>query len=127
MANKDKQNGTAKAIAEMGELPDYKTSRVLAASNLRQLVKDQQKYRAERDAAEALVKDCNEQIAELLEKAKVDSVAVDSHRVTRVESAGRSTLDKNRLMELGVAADTIIKATVQGKPFVTIKITEIGK
>lgn len=127
MANKDKRNGTAKAIAELGELPDFKTSAVLVSSDLARLVKEHEKYKAERDAAEAIVKDAKERIAELLEKAKVDSVRVGKLRVTRVESKGASRLDRNRLLELGVSADLIIKATVEGNPYVTVKITDIGE
>ncbi len=127
MADKPKKvNGTAKAIESLGELPDYKSSPRLAKSDLKRLVEDRKKYQEERDAAEALYRDAGEHIAGLLEAAGLKSVRCGDWRVTRVESRGASRLDKTRLIELGVSADLIVRATVEGNPYVTVQIKEIG-
>lgn len=120
-----KQNGTAQALAEVGELPDYRTSKLLAKSDLAQMVRDRQRYEAEKDAAEALVKDLNGRIADLLEEADLKSVRCGHYRVTRMVGRGPSHVDKTRLLELGVSADLIVKATIEGKPWVSAKVTEL--
>jgi hypothetical protein len=125
MATK-KMNGTAKAIEEMGEVPDYRKSATLASSDLAALVKARNRYKEEKEAAESLYRDAGDQIAELLEKARLKAVICGKFRVTRIESKGASRLDKTRLIELGVSADLIVKAMIEGTPYVTVSIKEVG-
>jgi hypothetical protein len=44
-------------------------------------------------------------------------------KVTLVVNQGRSTIDKIKLLEHGVAAQTIVECTVQGDPYSFVKVT----
>ena len=63
------------------------------------------------------------QIEQYLADAPSKTVMSDGLRVTTVVNQGRETIDRLKLLEAGVAAETIRKCTVQGQPFSYVKVT----
>lgn len=53
----------------------------------------------------------------------IKTVLVGQTKVTLVVNQGRSTIDKVKLIEHGVPAQTIVECTVQGEPFSFVKVT----
>jgi hypothetical protein len=50
------------------------------------------------------------------------SLRVGKYLVILVENQGRLTLDKHRLVELGVAPETITLATTRGAPSISLQV-----
>lgn len=53
----------------------------------------------------------------------IKTVMVGASKVTLVVNQGRSTIDKMKLIEHGVAATVIAECTVQSDPFSFVKVT----
>jgi hypothetical protein len=76
---------------------------------------------------EADKKRLGQSIEALLLAADAKSVTAGALRCTRVEVAGRKTLSSDKLLALGVPADTIVEATVVGNPSSYVKVTAIDE
>ena len=70
---------------------------------------------AEIDFRDKIRKELKTHIEAGLLYADVPKVLCEGYRVQIVEKEGSKKIEANRLLELGVTADTIAKATVQGK------------
>jgi hypothetical protein len=69
----------------------------------------------------------NDEISQTLVIADQKSARVGPYLVTLVENQGRLTLDKHRLVELGVLPETLTAATVRGAGFVTLQVRTAGR
>jgi hypothetical protein len=91
-------------------------------ASLRPRVEDRQRLIAERDRILAEIATVSDDIATRLALADEKSVRVGPYLVVLVENQGRQTLDKHRLVELGVSPETIQQATTRGAPSVSLQI-----
>ena len=92
------------------------------ATTLRPMVEHRQTLIAERDALIAEIGVCSDEIGRALALADQKSLKVGEYLVSLVENQGRLTLDKHRLVELGVSLETIAAATVRGSPSVSLSV-----
>ena len=70
---------------------------------------------AEIEFREKSKKELKTNIEAALLVADVQKVACEGYRVQIIEKEGAKKIDANKLLDLGVSADVIAKATVQGK------------
>ena len=77
---------------------------------------------AERERLNHEIGALSDAIGHELAVADQKSVKVGAFLVTLVEYPGRQTLDKHRLVELGVPAETIIAAMVRGAPSTSLQV-----
>jgi hypothetical protein len=89
---------------------------------LQPLVARRQELIAERDRLIEEIGTLSDDISRELALADEKSLRVGPYLVTLVESAGRLTLDKHRLVELGVSPDVITEASVRGKPSISLQV-----
>lgn len=80
---------------------------------------------AERDALIDQIGRLSDEIGQQLALADEKSVRVGQYQVTLMENQGRLTLDKHRLVELGVSADTIIAASVRGAGSTSLQVRRV--
>lgn len=73
---------------------------------------------------EAEIRELDDHLNPLLGAVGVGSVRVGNLTVKRVDSTSPSKLDKQLLLEHGVAADTIVACTVPGKPYSYVQTVE---
>jgi hypothetical protein len=89
---------------------------------LRSKVDERQTLIAQRDQILQQIATLSDEISQTLVMADQKSARVGPYLVTLVENQGRLTLDKHRLVELGVLPETITAATVRGTPFVSLQV-----
>ena len=77
---------------------------------------------AARDLLLTEIATLSDEIAATLAMADEKSVRVGPFLVTLVENSGRLTLDKHRLLELGVLPETLTAATVRGQPSISVQV-----
>jgi hypothetical protein len=94
---------------------------------LRQKVEDRQRLIAERDRIIAEIGIVSDDIATQMAIADEKSLRVGPWGLTLVENPGRLTLDKHRLVELGVSPETITAATVRGTPSVSLQVRKVSE
>lgn len=113
---------TAAAQKELGIVPDYRTagvSKKIVAAAMKQVAVNTQikKLKAELD-------DLNGEIGVEMAKAGASAVMVGVYRVNLIDSSN-STLNKEKLLECGVPAETIVECTVKtAYSYVTVTDTE---
>lgn len=86
-------------------------------------VSKRQQLKLQIDALQAEMKELNEEIGSALEAAGKKTVLAGDWRVTVADGVHRS-IDKVKLLELGVSAQTILKATKESH-YSTVTITEV--
>jgi hypothetical protein len=91
-------------------------------AGLRLKVDERQDLVAQRDRILAEIATLNDEISRTMAMEDVKTARVGPYLLTLVENSGRLTLDKHRLVELGVAPETITAATVRGAAFVSLQI-----
>lgn len=74
---------------------------------------------------EADRKDMTDQMVAALAEAGHKTVLTPDWRVTFVQSTSASRIDGRKLLELGVSARVIEKATVKGKTYETVAVTPV--
>jgi hypothetical protein len=89
---------------------------------LRPTVEKRQALIAERDRILQEIAGLSDEIAREMAIADEKSVRVGPYALTLVENPGRLSLDKHRLVELGVSPETITAATVRGNPSITLHV-----
>jgi hypothetical protein len=89
---------------------------------LRLKVDERQALIAERDRIVQEIATLSDEITRTMAMEDVKSTRVGPYLLTLVENQGRLTLDKHRLVELGVLPETITAATVRGTPFVSLQV-----
>jgi len=93
------------------------------------LVEDRQLAKSEEDRHKRIREDLDKRIEAmlLLAGAADGDIRVQSHSwiVQRVTNSGASKLDPRLLLEYGVSADTIAKATVDGKPYSYVLVKQV--
>jgi hypothetical protein len=89
---------------------------------LEALVSMRQSLIEERDKLIRDIGTISDDIVTQLAAADQKSVRVGPWLVSLVESQGRQTLDKHRLVELGVAPETIVEATTRGAPSTSLQV-----
>jgi hypothetical protein len=77
---------------------------------------------ADRDRLIAEIAECSDEIAQAMALADEKTIRVDKFIVTLVENPGRMTLDKHRLVELGVSPNLITEATTRGAPSISLQV-----
>ena len=91
------------------------------------LVESRQQMIAERELLQAKIAVVSDDIAREMALADQKTLRVGPHVLTLVESQGRLTLDKHRLVELGVSADVIIEASVRGAPSISLQVRKASE
>jgi len=94
---------------------------------LRLKVDERQSLIAQRDRILQEIATLSDEISRTMAMEDVKSVRVGPHLLTLVENPGRLTLDKHRLVELGVLPETITAATVRGAPSVSLHVRTAGE
>ena len=92
------------------------------ATQLDQKVCLRQALIEDRDRILAEIAEVSDDISREMALADQKSVRVGKYLVILVENQGRLTLDKHRLVELGVAPETITLATTRGQPSVSLQV-----
>jgi len=92
------------------------------AENLRPKVEERQALIATRDLLLTEIATLSDEIASTLAIADTKTLRVGPYNLTLQENPGRLTLDKHRLVELGVSPETIQAATVRGTPSVALHV-----
>ena len=91
-------------------------------TTLSPLVDERQQLITQRDELIKRIDTLSAEISQTLVLADERSVHVGPWLVTLVEYSGRMTLDKHRLVELGVSPETITAATVKGQPSISLQV-----
>ena len=94
---------------------------------LKPLIERRQELIAQRDQLTEEIGTLSDDIARELALAGEKSLRCGAWTATLVESAGRLTLDKHRLAELGVSPDVIVQASVRGQPSVTLQVRKASE
>jgi hypothetical protein len=92
------------------------------AENLRPKVDERQALIAERDRILAEIATLSDEISSTLAIADTKHLKVGPYQLTLVENPGRLTLDKHRLIELGVSPETLTAATTRGTPSISLQV-----
>ena len=96
-------------------------------ARLAPMVEDRQKLIAERDRLIAEITKVSDDISQSLVLADQKSARVAGYVVTLVENPGRQSLDKHRLVELGVSPTQILQATTRSAPYVTLQVRRVAE
>lgn len=91
-------------------------------TTLEPLVTRRQELIVQRDLLINEIASLSDEISTQLALADEKRLRIGEFLVLLVESAGRLTLDKHRLIELGVSPDLIIEASTRGKPSISLQI-----
>ena len=102
--------------------PSYDQFESLVDESFPEVVRQRQELVMQKDQLETAIRELNDQIGAMLTIAGTKSAATDEYTVTLVESPGRETLSKERLLELGAGVDVLRRATVSGKPYSTVMV-----
>ena len=92
------------------------------AATLEARVSLRQELIAERDRILGEIAGVSDEISREMALADEKSLRIGKYLVVLVENQGRLTLDKHRLVELGVSPDTIIEASVRGQPSISLQV-----
>lgn len=92
------------------------------ADKLRARVEHRQALIAERDRIIAELGVVSDDLAREMALADQKRLRVGPHLLLLVENPGRITLDKHRLVELGVSPDVIIEASVRGPSSISLQV-----
>jgi hypothetical protein len=90
-----------------------------------QMVSKYKDIDAEIKYREAIKKELKSAIENGLIMADIEKVSCEGYRVQFIEKEGSKKIDANKLLEAGVSADVIAKATVQGAGSVYVDIRAI--
>jgi hypothetical protein len=119
-------------IPEWDSVPELKKWReeITLKGEKKKLTFDQMitKYKdvdAEIKYREAIKKELKTAIESGMIMADIDNCMCEGYKVAFIEKAGSKKIEANKLLELGVSADTIAKATVTGSPVVYVDIRQI--
>jgi hypothetical protein len=92
------------------------------AVGLRLKVDERQDLIAQRDRIIQEIASLSDEISTTMAMADEKQVRVGPWLLTLVENSGRLTLDKHRLLELGVPPETLTAATVRGQPSISLQV-----
>ena len=119
------QAATVAAKEELGIVPSFKDAGI--SNKIVKRVEDRQRIKTQMDALKQELDDLNGEITVELAKAGATVVMVGRYRVNLVASSN-STLNKEKLLEAGVPAETIVECTVtKNYEYVQVTDTEKGK
>lgn len=107
---------TAEVMADLGVVPEWSTIKELKQLHFGHLVEQRVQLRDEIAFRDAKVKDLDEEIQAALAVSGVEKVQWESRPVQIVHKEGSSRIVAEKLIMLGVDADTIAQATEKGKP-----------
>lgn len=122
MTNEQRATEVA-AQEEIGVVADSSTVFGKRATAFNALVSEYEAVAEGMRQLEAEKKAIQSQLQRWFSDADIKTVMCGTTRVTLVQSEGRSTIDKMKLIERGVPASVISECTVQGQPFSFIKVT----
>jgi hypothetical protein len=109
------------------EVPVPKFNEVGLGEDFALLISQRQVKKDKLEALKAEVEEMNGRISVALAEKNVKCVSVDDvWRVTLVDTRSASKLSKEKLLEAGVPAETIVACTVEGKPYTTVQIKPLG-
>jgi hypothetical protein len=91
-------------------------------AGLRLKVDERQALISQRDRILQEIATLSDEITRTMAMEDIKSARVGPYLITLVENAGRLTLDKHRLVELGVPPETITAATVRGQGFTSLQV-----
>jgi hypothetical protein len=112
------------AKAELGEVPHAADVFGRRFHKFAELVGELQAVNELKKSAEEDSKRLNRELQEMWADVPHKTVLGDrAVKITLVESVSASRVDPIRLIELGVAADTVKAATVAGNPYQFVKIS----
>jgi hypothetical protein len=92
---------------------------------LLKLIRQRQTLKTAIEANESKVKQLDEQIMSHMVSEGVSICANKDFKVSVVERAGHPTLNKEKLVELGVSLKTISAATTTSKPSAYVRVTTL--
>jgi hypothetical protein len=119
-----KQMAEVQAKAELGVTPEASNVFGRRYSKFSELVTELQAVNELKKSAEEDSRRINKELQVLWADVEFKSVVEsDGTKITLVESVSASRVDPIRLIELGVAADTVKAATVAGNPYQFVKIS----
>jgi hypothetical protein len=91
-------------------------------AGLRLKVDERQALIAQRDRILQEIAGLSDEISRTMAMEDVKTARVGPYILTLAENSGRLTLDKHRLVELGVSPETITAATVRGAAFTSLQV-----
>ena len=94
---------------------------------LEPLVEERQALIQQREELIAAINDISDRIGTELAVADQKSIRVAGYQVSLVENPGRLTLDKHRLIELGVSLQDIAAATTRGTSYTTLQVKRVSE
>jgi len=107
---------------EMHELkPDISTDQ----AGFDELIRQRQEAIEHKKALEELVETLNGQIGAWMDVARVKSVISGEWQAILVDKTTPGKLNPERLLELGVPADTIAAAREEGKPYTMLQVRRV--
>ncbi len=107
----------------MEELTDYSRHKILTDNGFVDLIARRSLVYDEKKAAEAELKDINEDISGLMAMLDDKAVLCEGWKITLAEGVKR-TLKKDILLTLGVAVETLAEATIE-TPYTRLTVTEV--
>jgi hypothetical protein len=116
---KPKSNGheRAEVLDSLGIVPKWDSVKELKQLHFDKLVERRTLLKSEIEFREAKVKDLDEEILAALAVGGVEKVEWEDRNVQIVTKRGASRVVPEKLLEHGVAADTIADCTVQGNEY----------
>ena len=96
-------------------------------TKLEPLVEERQALIQQRDEMIAAINDISDRIGTQLALADQKTIRVAGYQVSLVENPGRQTLDKHKLVELGVLPELIVRATTRSAPYTTLQVRRVSE
>ena len=96
-------------------------------AKLEPLVEERQALIEQREELIAAINDISDRIGTELALADQKTIRVAGYQVSLVENPGRLTLDKHRLIELGVSLQDIAAATTRGAAYTTLQVKRVAE
>ncbi len=107
----------------MDELTDYSRHEILTDNGFSDLIARRPLVYDEKKAAEAELKEINEDISGLMAMLDDKAVLCEGWKITLAEGVKR-TLKKDILLTLGVEVETLAAATIE-TPYTRLTVTEV--
>jgi hypothetical protein len=97
------------------------------STKLAALVESRQQMIAERERLIEQIGIVSDEIAREMALADQKALRVGAFQLTLIENPGRVSLDKRRLLELGVSPEVITQASVRGTPSVSLQVRKASE